>query len=349
MAAKIPPAKGYKRIATEEAFAPPFVVDAWIKLIKDESFDEPSFKSLHGFYLLNDAPRAVEVRRRLQEVGPERIADMDAAGIDKQIVSITAPGPQIFDPDTGRRMAEDANDWLAEAVAKHPTRFAGLTAVAPQDPAHAAKEIERGAKKLGMKGVIINSHTRGEYLDDPKFWPVFEAAEAMNAPIYLHPTGPAKGMAEPMIAAGLEGAIYGFAVDTAMHALKIMTAGVFDRFPKLKLVLGHTGEAIPFWLYRLDYMHAAGVRAKRYPAMQPVKRTITEYMRENVWVTNSGVAWAPPIMFCREVLGPERVMYAMDYPYQYVLDEVTASDELPISLEEKREYFQGIAERVFNL
>jgi 2,3-dihydroxybenzoate decarboxylase len=349
MAAKIPPAKGYKRIATEEAFAPPFVVDAWIELLNDGSVDEPSFKSLHGFYLLHDAPRAVDIRRRLQEVGPERLADMGAAGIDMQIVSITAPGPQIFEPDRGRRMAEDSNDWLAAEIAKHPTRFAGLTAIAPQDATHAAKEIERGARTLGMKGVIINSHTRSEYLDDPKFWPIFEAAEAMDAPIYLHPCGPCKGMAEPMIERGLEGAIYGFAVDTAMHALRIMMAGVFDRFPKLKLILGHTGEAIPFWLYRLDYMHAAGVRAGRYPSMKPTERTISQYMRENVYVTNSGVAWAPAIMFCREVLGPERVMYAMDYPYQYVPEEVTASDELPMSLAEKKQYFQGNAEAVFKL
>jgi 2,3-dihydroxybenzoate decarboxylase len=349
MAAKIAPAKGYKRIATEEAFAPPFVIDLWTKMLREKSSDDPSFNALQGFYLLHDAPRARDVRAKLQDVGELRLADMDASGIDKQIVSMTAPGPNIFDAATGRSVAIEANDWLAEKVAAHPDRFAGLAAIAPQDPAASAKEIERGVKTLGLKGVIINSHTHDEYLDETKFWPIFEAAEACNAPIYLHPTGPSRDMIKPFLDKGLEGAIYGFAVDTALHAIRIMIAGVFDRFPKLKLVLGHTGEAIPFWLYRLDYMHAAGVRAKRYDSMKPTKRTITEYMRENVWVTNSGVAWAPPIMFCREVLGPERVMYAMDYPYQFVPEEVTASDELPMSLPEKKEYFQGIAERVFNL
>ncbi len=349
MTVQIPPAQGYKRIATEEGFAPPFIVEKWVEMLRDGSVDDPSFNSLHGFYLLSDAPRAAEVRRRLQDVGDERIADMDAAGIDMQILSITAPGPQIFDAATGPSIAEEANDWLAEQIANHPTRFAGLAAVAPQDPAHAAKEIERGVRTLGLKGVIINSHTHDEYLDDPKFWPIFEAAEALDAPIYLHPVGPCKGMAEPMIEKGLEGAIYGFAVDTGMHALRIMIAGVFDRFPKLKLVLGHTGEALPFWLYRLDYMHAAGVRAGRYEAMKPTERTISEYMRENVYVTNSGVAWEPAIMFCRQVLGPERVLYAMDYPYQYVPEEVLVSDGLPISLAEKRQYFQTNAERVFGL
>ena len=345
----IPPAEGYKRIATEEGFAPPFVIDAWTKMLRENTIDDPSFNSLHGFYLLSDAPRARFVRDSLQDVGEKRLADMDAAGIDMQICAITAPGPQIFSTADGPQVAIDANDWLAEQIAKNRTRFAGLTAIAPQDPAKAAQEIERGVSTLGLKGVIINSHTHNEYLDDPKFWPIFEAAEAAGAPIYLHPTGPCKGMAEPMIEKGLEGAIYGFAVDTAMHAIRIMIAGVFDRFPKLKLVLGHCGEAIPFWLSRLDYMHAAGVKAGRYASMQPTERTISEYMRENVWVTNSGVAWEPAVMFCRQVLGPERVLYAMDYPYQYVPDEVTVSDNLPMTLEEKRAYFQGNAQHVFGL
>ncbi len=345
----VPPAQGYKRIAAEEAFAPGFVIDAWIKLIRDKSSGDPAFESLHGFYLLSPTPRAVETRERLKDVGALRIGLMDAAGIDVQILSITAPGAQIFDDATGPAIARDANDWLAAAIEKHPKRFVGLTAVAPQAPALAAQEIERGAKKLGFKGVIINSHTHDQYLDDPKFWPIFEAAEALSTPVYLHPTGPSRRMAQPLIEAGLDGAIYGFAVDTGMHALRIMTAGVFDRFPKLKLVLGHCGEALPFWLFRLDFMHAATVRAGRYACMKATQRTISDYMRENVYVTTSGMAWEPAIMFCRQVLGPERVLYAMDYPYQYVLDEVRASEALPLTQAEKRAFFQTNAERVFGL
>jgi 2,3-dihydroxybenzoate decarboxylase len=156
-------------------------------------------------------------------------------------------------------------------------------------------------------------------------------------------------MIGPLLAAGLDGAIYGFAVDTGMHVLRIITSGVFDRFPRLRLVVGHLGEALPFWLYRLDYMHAATVRAQRYEAMKPIKRKPSEYLRENVWVTTSGVAWAPAIMFCREVLGPEHVMYAMDYPYQYLPEEVTAHENLPITAQEKAALFQTNAERVFRL
>ncbi len=148
---------------------------------------------------------------------------------------------------------------------------------------------------------------------------------------------------------GLDGAIYGFGVDTGLHMLRIMIAGAFDRFPKLQFVLGHLGEALPFWMYRLDYMHRAGVVSKRYEAMQPTDRKISDYLRENVSVTSSGMAWGPAIRFCQEVLGEDRVLYAMDYPYQHDPEEVTASDAIPMSDEAKRKFFQLNAERLFKL
>ena len=224
-----------------------------------------------------------------------------------------------------------------------------MAAAAPQDPATAAKEIERGVRRLGFKGVIINSHTHGEYLDDPKFWAIFEACEALDVPIYLHPQGLSKGLVTPFLEAGLDGAIYGFGVETGLHLLRIIVKGVFDRFPKLQIIVGHCGEALPFWMYRMDYMHGATVASKRYEFMKPLKRKISDYLRENVYVTNSGVAWEPAIMFCRSVLGADRVMYAMDYPYQFVKQEVVISDGLPLTPQEKKQYFQTNAERVFRL
>jgi 5-carboxyvanillate decarboxylase len=343
------PDAGYLRIATEEAFAPPELVALWQSMLADGTADDPGFISLHGFYLRSQAERPAAVLARLQDLGDRRIADMDAAGIGRQIISLTSPGVQILDRDRAVAMATLANDQLAEACRKHPDRFSGLTAVAPQDPAAGAKEIERGARELGLVGVIINSHTHGEYLDNPKFWPIFEAAQALDTPIYLHPNTPPRTMIGPLLEAGLDGAIYGFAVETGMHLLRIITAGVFDRFPRLRVVVGHLGEALPFWLYRLDYMHAATVKAGRYEAMKPIGRKPSEYLRSNVWVTTSGMPWAPAIMFCREVLGPDRVMYAMDYPYQYVPEEVTMQDNLPIDAAAKKAFFQGIAEEVFNL
>ncbi len=129
-------------------------------------------------------------------------------------------------------------------------------------------------------------------------------------------------MIAPFLEAGLDGAIYGFGVETGLHLLRIITAGVFDRFPGLRIIVGHCGEALPFWLYRIDYMHRATVASARYAFMKPLQRKPSDYLRENVYVTNSGVAWEPAIMFCRSVLGADRVMYAMDYPYQFVRDEV---------------------------
>jgi 2,3-dihydroxybenzoate decarboxylase len=339
---------GYLRIATEEAFAPPELLAAWREMLDAGAVDDPGFRSLWGFYLNSDSERATSLRERLQDLGQRRLADMDATGIDRQIISLTAPGTQIFDAGRAVAMATLANDQLAEACQAHPDRYTGLTAIAPQDPEAAAAEIERGAK-LGFKGVIINSHTRDEYLDDPKFWPVFEAAEALDTPVYLHPNTPSRGLIDPLLDAGLDGAIFGFAVETGLHLLRLIVAGVFDQFPRLRLVVGHLGEALPFWLFRLDYMHAATLRSRRYPQWKELAARPSDYMRRNVWVTTSGMAWAPAIMFTREVLGGDRVLYAMDYPYQFVADEVTVQDQLPLGPADKKAFFQSNAERVFRL
>jgi 5-carboxyvanillate decarboxylase len=342
-------AQGYLRIATEEAFAPPEVMNQWRAMLARGDVDDPGFVSLVGFYSSSQAERPRLIAERLQDLGERRLSDMDASGIDRQVISLTSPGTQVFEPDNAVAFATLANDQLADACRRHPDRFSGLTAIAPQRPEAAAKEIERGAKQLGFHGVIINSHTLGEYLDDSKFWPIFEAAEALDTPIYLHPNTPPKTMIGPLLDAGLDGAIYGFAVETGMHLLRIIVSGVFDRFPNLKMVVGHLGEALPFWLYRLDYMHAATVRSQRYESMKPLQRKPSEYLRENVWFTTSGMSWAPAIMFCRDVLGADRVLYAMDYPYEYVTEEVIAQDELPIDLEAKKAFFQTNAERLFKL
>ncbi len=340
--------RGYLRIATEEAFAPPEMMQIYRKML-ERGVDDPGFTSLWGFYLGSKSPRATAIIERLQDLGERRLGDMDATGIDKQIISLTAPGTQILKKDDAIAMAVLANDQLAEAVRRHPNRYYGLTAIAPQDPAHAAKEIERGAHKLGMKGVIINSHTHDEYLDDAKFWAIFEAAEALNVPIYLHPNTPSRGLINPMLERGLDGAIYGFGVETGMHLLGIIVRGVFDRFPNLKIVVGHLGEALPFWLYRLDFMHRATVTSQRYDYMKPLKKKVSDYMRENVYVTTSGMPWEPAITFCQKVLGIERVLYAMDYPYQFLVDEVVACDQLPIAAEDMKRFYQSNAEAVFGL
>ncbi|MET9913750.1 amidohydrolase family protein [Streptomyces sp. NPDC006476] len=340
--------QGYLRIATEEAFAPPELITRWRSMLADGSSGDPGFDSLWGFYM-GDSPRARQIVERLEDLGERRIADMDATGIDRQIIALTSPGTQIFDAAEGTAIAAAANDVLADACRRHPDRFTGLTAIAPQDPERAAEEIERGVNRLGFRGVIINSHTRGEYLDDKKFWPVLEAAEALDTPIYLHPNTPSPRMIEPMLEAGLDGAVFGFAVETGLHLLRMITSGVFDRFPRLRVVVGHLGEALPFWSYRIDFMHTASLRSGRFPHLSALELAPGEYLRRNIWVTTSGMAWEPAILFTRQVLGDDRVLYAMDYPYQSAPTEVSVHDRLPIDAAALRALYQTNAEKVFGL
>ena len=340
--------KPYLRIATEEAFCPREMLDIYRRIINEGTLDDPGFVSQWGYFLDSDSERSVFVREALCSLGEDRIANMDKAGIDQAILSLTSPGVQCMERAQAVEFAVMANDYLAAGIERYPDRYFGLTAIAPQDPERAAREIERG-HAMGFKGVIINSHTRNEYMDDEKYDPIFAAAQALDTPIYMHPTTPSKDMVRPMMSRGLDGSIYGFSVETAIHLLRIVISGVLDRFPRLKLVAGHCGEAIPFWLYRLDHMHAAMIKAKRYQGVRPLERKISEYVTQNFWVTTSGMAWVPAIEFCQRVMGIDRVMYAMDYPYQYVPEEVTWTEKVQVSADDMKKLFQTNAERVFNL
>ncbi|HEY7191811.1 MAG TPA: amidohydrolase family protein [Vicinamibacterales bacterium] len=333
----------YKRIATEEAWAPADLLARYRKMAADKAIDDPGFIALWN--RLGSRSQLVD---RLADIGHNRIADMDASGIDMQILSLTSPGVQVFDASTASAIAIDSNDQVAEAVRAYPGRYTALAAVAPHDPAGAAREIDRAVRRLGLKGVIINSHTRGEFLDDPKFWEIFEAAEALGVPIYIHPQAPPPAMIGPYVERGLEGALWGFGAETGLHALAIIRSGALDRFPKLRIVIGHAGEALPFWLFRLDYMNRSARPGIRTGAASLAKQ-ISEYMKEHFYVTTSGMAWAPVISFIQSVLGVDRVLYAMDYPYQFEISEVIASDDVPMSAEDKRKFFQTNAEHVFSI
>jgi 2,3-dihydroxybenzoate decarboxylase len=340
---------GFRRIATEEAYAPPDLIERYKQLLHEHTTFDPGFESLMGYFLFNDSERTNAIVERLQDLGERRLHDMDATGIDHQILSLTAPGLQVFDSDTAVGLAPEYNNALAEAVRAHPDRFSALAAIAPQNPSAAAAELERAVSTLGMKGAIINSHTHGEYLDDTKYWDIFAAAEALDAPVYIHPQTPPPAMIEPFLESGFDGAIYGFAVETGLHLLRLIVSGLFDSFPKLKIVVGHLGEGIPYWLFRVDFFHRGIVQTARYANFKPLEMKPSDYMRRNVFVTTSGMAWEPPIMYARSVLGADRVLYAMDYPYQFVPDEVAVTDNLPISDDEKKLLYQTNAERVFRL
>lgn len=341
--------RGYKRIATEEAWAPPELIQRYLALLASGTHNDPGFESLWGFFGTSPTPRARDLFERVQDLEARRLADMDAAGIDIQLLMLTSPGVQMFDAPTACALATSSNDQLADAIRRHPDRLAGLCAFAPQAPEQAAREIERSVNTLGLKGALVNSHTQGEYMDDPKFWPIFEACEALDVPLYIHPNTPSPQMVQPFLPRCLDAAIYGFQVETGLHVLRLIVSGLFDRFPKLKIVLGHLGEGLPFWLYRIDFMHAGIVRSNRSAGAPPLLRKPSDYLKENFHFTTSGMPWEPAVSFVQQTMGHDRVMYAMDYPYQYVQEEVDAMDKLPLSPEQKHQFFQGNAERLFRL
>ena len=341
--------RGYLRIATEEAFATREQIDCYLRMVKDGSADL-GLVSLWGFYARSPSERATQIVERLLDLGEQRIRHMDETGIDKAVLALTSPGAQpLKDVAQARGLAQRANDYLAEHVARRPNRYVGMTTVAPQDPEWSAQEIVRGARELGFKGVQINSHTQGEYLEQPRFDPIFRALADTGQPLYIHPATPPDSMIGPMLEAGLDGAIFGFGVETGLHLLRLITSGIFDRYPQLQIMVGHMGEALPFWVYRLDYMHQASVRSQRYAFMKPLQKTILEYLRSNVLITTSGMAWAPAILFTQQVVGEDRVMYAMDYPYQFHADEVRTHDNLEIPLATRKKLMQTNAERWFRL
>jgi 5-carboxyvanillate decarboxylase len=341
--------RGYLRIATEEAFATQEQVDVYLRMVRDGTADK-GMVSLWGFYGTSPSERATQILDRLINLGEQRIAHMDETGIDIAVLALTSPGVQPF-PDVAeaRGIAARANNHLADAVGKYPTRYAGMTAVAPQDPEWSAAEIRRGANELGFKGVQINSHTQGTYLDEPQFDPIFRALADTGQPLYVHPATLPDNMMGGMIDAGLDGAVFGFGVETAYHLLRLVTSGLFDRYPDLQIMAGHGCEALPYWLYRTDFMHKAGVRSNRYERIKPLKHDLFHYMRHNFLGTCSGLPFAPAVKLMIEVMGEDRVMYAMDYPYEYVADEVRAMDNLDITAEVKKKFFQTNAERWFKL
>ncbi len=188
----------------------------------------------------------------LVDLGEGRLKRMDEDGIDMQVLSLSFPGVEMFGRD-GPLIARTINDELFSAVSRYPARLSGFATIAPQEPEAAAEELERAVVKLGLKGAVVNGHICGEYLDDPKYWVIFEVAEKLDVPIYLHPKMPPPDMIKPYLAyPGLASAMLGFSAEASLHAMRLILSGVFEKYPKLKIILGHLGEAIPFWLWRID-------------------------------------------------------------------------------------------------
>jgi len=332
---------GRRRISTEEAFSVPEQMEAMRRVLAEASGYDPDL------FLWNILVGGGVIHDRLLDLDGERIEIMDQAGLDMQVLSLTSTGVQMLDPATAAEVAIAANDRLAAAIARYPARYAGLATVPPQNPQAAVAEVERSLGELGLHGVVINSHTDGEFLSETKYWPILEAIEALDAPLYIHPRAPGPQHAAAYRHDHLEHAIWGYAAETSLHALRLITAGIFDEFPRLRIVLGHMGEGLPYWLYRIDYMHemTSHMNMKR----RVLKRKPSEYFLDNFVITTSGVNWDPPLLYNVDVLGADKVLFAVDYPYQETFEAVNWMNDAPLSDEDKRLVFGANAERVFGI
>lgn len=329
-------ARRIRRIATEEGFSVPELIDAIDAFVARRGDEEPGLKAMIGGGKYPRWPRLLDPQ--------VRIADMIRSGVDMQVIMVNSPGVQIFDAQQGSELARLINDRARDWMTRWPDRFAALAAIAPQAPERAAQELER-AVRAGLKGAVINSHTRGRYLDDRRFWPIFEAAQALDVPIYIHPREPAPAALPAYSAHRLEGAVWGYAAETSLHALRLIMAGVFDQFPRLRIVIGHNGEGIPFYLDRIDNRY----RAMNAGGLGVLRRSPASVFRENFWVTTSGTNWSPAVRSCQEILGADRVLFAVDYPFEDEDDAVAKAAAIPMSRRDAALFFHRNAERVFGL
>src|SRR5580658_9648648 len=322
-----------RTITLEEHFAPPGFLDGPGRELKER--------------FLQSGERGLRVLEQIVDIGAKRIAEMDAAGIDMQVLSLNAPGNEQLEAAESAAVALASNDFLAAAVSKHPARFAALAALPTATPDKAAEELERRVRQQGFKGALINGHTRERYLDDKFFWPILERAEALGVPIYLHPTHPPQAVVEasyagfaPEVTYMFSTAGFGWHIETGIHVLRMILGGVFDRYPKLQIIVGHLGEALPFMLSRVDVMT---------PAITGLRRQISAYLRENVHYTFSGFNFTPTFLDLLLQVGVDRIMFSADHPYGSMARARAFLDHLPVSTADRERIAHGNAERLLGL
>jgi uncharacterized protein len=322
-----------RTITLEEHFATPEFFNGPARFVKERA------EKIGDRYTL--------VLDRLCDLDAKRISEMDAAGIDMQVLSLSAPGVEQMEPADAIPMARDTNDYLADAIKKHPTRFAGFAALPTSTPEKAVEELQRRVRD-GFKGAVINGHNRGRYLDNKFYWPILECAEGLNVPIYLHPTPPPQAVIDvsyggfsPMVTDMLAGGAWGWHMETAVHMIRIVCGGVFDRFPKLQFIIGHMGEGLPFFFERLDVLPVATTK---------LKKPISSYLKENVYYTFSGMNFMPTYLdLFLELGGFDRIMFSADYPYQSMTWARSFLDQIPASAADKERIAHGNAEKLLRL
>jgi uncharacterized protein len=320
-----------RTVAIEEHFLTPEVVKATVK----DPASQPEFVKL--------------LQGKLLDLGWKRLDDMDASGIDLQVLSLATSSLDRLDPATATTLAHDTNDTLAAAVSAHPSRFAGFGTLNPQEPENAAAEFERCVSKLGFKGVMLNGTTRGLFLDHPRFTPILETAQRLDAPIYLHPAPPPPAVQEAYYAGGLPAdlgyllstAAWGWHVETGMHCLRMIFTGVFDRFPKLKIIIGHMGEDLPFSIARAEEVFGRGTRR--------LQLRVSEYFQKHFYITTSGYFTVPPYLCALQIVGSDRILFSVDYPFSTNTDGREFLNTLPASRGDLEKIAHRNAERLLKL
>ena len=316
-----------KKIALEEHFLCPGVDQYWNSTV-------------------GDLPAATRERAyaRLTDFGETRLAAMDAAGIARAVLGLAGPGVQAErDSATAIRNARAANDFLAREVQKRPDRYAGFAHLPMQDAKAASDELERCMRDLKFCGAMINGHTHGQYLDHPSLHPFWERAEALDAPIYLHPTDPVSPSPALDGHKGLRRATWEWGFETGSHALRLVFGGLFDRFPRAKVVLGHLGETLPFLLWRFD--------SRAGPDFYAIKlgKPPSQYIKDNFVVTTSGMCSAEPLACTVSALGKDRVMFAADYPFEKADEAAHFIDKVPLDDDVRHDICHRNATRYFRL
>jgi 2,3-dihydroxybenzoate decarboxylase len=303
-------------------------------------------KELAGQYAGVEGTRRPDQLERLYDLGALRIREMDEAGVDIQVLSHGAPSLQKLKADVAVQLGARVNDRLAAAIAANPERLAAFAALPTDDPKAAAAELERCVTKHGFKGAMIHGLSNGEFLDDPRFDPIWERAQALDVPIYLHPAVPDSTVSDvyykkyqqdfPMVIR----AAWGFTVETATVAIRMVLGGVFERFPNLKIILGHLGETLPFLQWRID-------QALKRPGHKTV--SFRDTFTRNFYITTSGNFSNPALLCCVMELGIDRILFAIDYPFVLNPPGVEWIPTIPLCEEDKIKLLSGNAKRLLNL
>ena len=318
----------------------------------EEHFVSPSFLEGPGKGLKEQAknPESYigKLFNQLCDLSDKRIAEMDAAGIDVQVLSLNSPGVEQLDPEEARKVAKETNDFLADAVKSHLQRFAGFATLPTADPKAAALELERTVRDYQFRGAIINGHVKGRYLDNKFFWPILERAEALEVPIYLHPTQPPQAVIDasysgfdPAVTNMLIGAGWGWHIETAIHVICMILGGVFDQYPRLQIIIGHLGETLPFMLQRMDRI--MNIETTK------LKRPASAYLRENIHYTFSGFNYTSVFLNLLLEVGVDRIMFSVDHPYASMAQGRDFLNKLPVSTSDKERIAYRNAENLLRL